>query len=156
MNHLAQGEVGYAIRSTGIFLVNSTVGLGGLVDVAGWNGQYAHATDFGETLAKWGLGEGPMSELRFGPSTERAALGKVLDHVTNPLSGLTAQQEGIATAAKIGELGDRVKYGDVIDPTLYQSADSYSRAGYDMQSRRNQLGYQFEGEDALFGNLGSE
>ena len=34
MNHLAQGEVGYAIESTGIFLVNSTVGLGGLVDVA--------------------------------------------------------------------------------------------------------------------------
>jgi phospholipid-binding lipoprotein MlaA len=160
MNHLAQGEVGFAIESTGIFLVNSTVGLGGLVDVAGWNSQYAHATDFGETLAKWGLGEGAYVELPLlGPSTGRATLGKVLDRVTNPLSGLTAEQESIATAAKIGEvLSDRVEYGDVIDQTLYQSADSYSQARlFYLQSRRNQLGYQFEDEDALFEELyGSE
>ena len=160
MNHLAQGEVGYAIESTGIFLVNSTVGLGGLVDVAGWNDQYAHATDFGETLAKWGLGEGAFVELPLlGPSTERAALGKILDSVANPLSGLTANQDSIATAAKIGEvLSDRVEYGDVIDQTLYQSADSYSQARlFYLQRRRNQLGYQFADEDALFEELyGSE
>lgn len=160
LNHLAQGEMGYAIESTGIFLVNSTVGLGGLVDVAGRKGQYPRATDFGETLEKWGLGEGVYVELPLlGPSTERAALGKVVDIVTNPLSRLTLAQEGIATAAKIGEvLSDRVDYGDVIDQTLYQSADSYSQARLIyLQSRRNQLGYQFESEDALFEELyGSE
>jgi phospholipid-binding lipoprotein MlaA len=82
-----------------------------------------------------------------------------LDRVTNPLSGLTVEQESIATAAKIGEvLSDRVEYGDVIDQTLYQSADSYSQARlFYLQSRRNQLGYQFEDEDALFEELyGSE
>ena len=160
LNHLAQGEVGYTIESTGIFLVNSTVGLGGLVDVAGWNGQYAHSTGFGETLAKWGLGEGAYVELPLlGPSTELAALGKILDRMTNPLTGLTAEQESIATAAKIGKvLSDRVEYGDVIDQTLYQSADSYSQARlFYLQSRRNQLGYKFESEDALFEELyGSE
>jgi phospholipid-binding lipoprotein MlaA len=160
LNHLAQGELGYAIESTGIFLVNSTVGLGGLADVAGWNGQYAHATDFGETLQKWGLGEGVYVELPLlGPSTERAALGKVLDSVTNPLSRLTVAQEGIVTAAKIGEiLSDRVEYGDVVDQILYQSADSYSQTRlFYLQSRRSQLGYQFEAEDALFEELyGSE
>ena len=77
-----------------------------------------------------------------------------MDRVTNPLSGLTAQQEGIATAAKIGSLSDRVEYGDVIDQTLYQSADSYSQARlFYLQSRRNQLGYQFE-VDALFEEQG--
>ena len=34
---------------------------------AGWNGQYAHATDFGETLAKWGLSEGLMSNFLWVP-----------------------------------------------------------------------------------------
>ena len=101
-----------------------------------------------------------MSNFRYWVLLRNAQpLGKVLDRVTNPLSGLTAQQEGIATAAKIGEvLSDRVEYGDVIDQTLYQSADSYSQARlFYLQSRRNQLGYQFEGEDALFEELyGSE
>ena len=156
LNHLAQSEVDYAIESTGIFLINSTVGLGGLVDVAGWNGQYAHATDFGETLAKWGLGEGAYVELPLlGPSTERAALGKLLDRVTNPLSQLSVAQQGIATVAKIGEiLSDRVEYDDVIDQTLYESADSYSqtRILY-LQRRRNQLDYQFDGEDSVFEEL---
>ena len=156
LNHLAQSEVDYAIESTGIFLINSTVGLGGLVDVAGWNGQYAHATDFGETLAKWGLGEGAYVELPLlGPSTERAALGKLLDRVTNPLSQLSVAQQGIATVAKIGEiLSDRVEYDDVIDQTLYKSADSYSqtRILY-LQRRRNQLDYQFDGEDSVFEEL---
>lgn len=160
VNQLAQGEVGFAIESTSIFLVNTTVGLGGLVDVAGWNGEYAHPTDFGETLAKWGMGEGAYVELPvLGPSTERDALGKVMDRLANPLSGLSAEQESIATAAKIGEvLSDRVEYSDVIDQTLYQSADSYSQARlFYLQSRRNQIGYEFEGEDALFEELyGSE
>ena len=76
-----------------------------------------------------------------------------------PLLILTAERESIATAAKIGEfLSDRVEYGDVIDQTLYQSADSYSQARlFYLQSRRNQLGYEFEGEDAFFEELyGSE
>jgi phospholipid-binding lipoprotein MlaA len=90
-----------------------------------------------------------------GPSTERATLGKVLDRVANPLSGLTAKQESIMTAAKIGEiLSDRVEYDDVIDQTLYKSADSYSqtRILY-LQRRRNQLDYQFDGEDSVFEEL---
>ena len=156
MNHLAQGEIGYAMESTGIFLVNSTVGLGGLVDAAGWNGEYAHPTDFGETLAKWGVGEGAYVEIPFlGPSTERDALGRVLDSVTNPLSGLTADQQTIVTTAKIGEvLSERIEYGDVIDQTLYESADSYSQARlFYLQSRRNQIGYEFEGDDPLFEEL---
>lgn len=160
LNHLAQGEVGYAIESTSIFLVNTTVGLGGLVDVAGWNEQYPHPTDFGETLAKWGMGEGAFVEIPLlGPSTERDALGKVLGSITNPLSALPLDQQNIATAAKIGEvLSDRIEYGDVIDQTLYQSADSYSQARlFYLQNRRNQIGYEFEDEDSLFEELyGSE
>jgi len=79
------------------------------------------------------------------------------DWVKGPMSNFRywAPLRSIATAAKIGEvLSDRVEYGDVIDQTLYQSADSYSQARlFYLQSRRNQLGYQFEGEDALFEEL---
>lgn len=67
------------------FVVNSTVGVGGLFDVAGALGLEGHHTDFGQTLAFVGLGSGPYLVMPvLGPSTARDAVGGVVDMFLRP------------------------------------------------------------------------
>ncbi len=62
------------------FVVNSTVGLLGLIDVASDMGLPKHREDFGQTLGYWGMGSGPYLVLPFlGPSTLRDTVGLVVD-----------------------------------------------------------------------------
>ena len=69
------------------FVVNSTLGLGGIFDVAAKTGLPAHDTDFGETLAVWGVPDGPFVELPlYGPSNPRDAIGKGVDFAMDPLT----------------------------------------------------------------------
>lgn len=144
VNSLLQGDM----RGTGIsvlrFLVNSTIGIGGLIDAASELGIREHDTDFGETLYVWGAKEGAYVELPvLGPSTQRAAVGKVVDLFTNPLSYVVDSPESYyGTAASVAaRLGDRGRYSDTIDSILYESADSYAQARLIyMQNRRFELG----------------
>ena len=67
------------------FVINSTVGVAGLFDVASGWGYPAHETDFGVTLALWGVPEGPFLFLPvLGPSNPRDALGFGVDTVIDP------------------------------------------------------------------------
>lgn len=144
VNSLLQGD----LRGTGIsvarFLVNSTLGIGGLGDAATDFGIPKHDTDFGETLYKWGVAEGAYVELpALGPSTQRDAAGKVVDLFTNPLSYVVDSPESFyGTAASVAaRLGDRGRYSDTIDSILYDSADSYAQARLIyLQNRRFELG----------------
>ncbi len=71
-NDLLQGEVKDAARGTGRFVVNSTAGFLGFFDPASQLRLPKQETDFGVTLAKWGVGEGPYLVLPFvGSSTAR-------------------------------------------------------------------------------------
>lgn len=150
-NSLLQGD----IRGTGIavarFVVNSTIGILGLVDAATATGLPEHDTDFGETLHVWGAGEGAYMELPvIGPSTSRDTVGMVVDLITNPLNYVLDSPENtygtIASAA--ARLGDRGRYSDTVDSILYESADSYaqSRLIY-LQNRRFELGQEEAGEE---------
>jgi len=68
-------------RSTGRFLVNSTVGIAGLLDPASEMGLYYQREDFGQTLGVWGVGPGPYFVLPIlGPSTVRDAVGFGVDY----------------------------------------------------------------------------
>ena len=58
VNQILQGQGGNAVESTGRFVVNSTVGLVGLVDVATKIGLEEKDEDFGQTFATWGVGDG--------------------------------------------------------------------------------------------------
>lgn len=86
MNDLLQGQVERAGRTASRFVINSTLGLGGLVDVAAWQfGIPGHGEDFGQTLASWGVGEGPYLFLPvLGPSNPRDLLGAGVDAVASP------------------------------------------------------------------------
>ena len=76
-NDILQGEGTRAYETTSRFLVNSTLGVAGLFDVADELGIEEHSEDFGQTLAVWGIGEGFYLVLPFfGPSSPRDAIGK--------------------------------------------------------------------------------
>ena len=77
VNDILQGQPKRAFDTTSRFFINSTVGLGGTIDVAAKMGIEEHDEDFGQTLAVWGLGEGFYLVLPFfGPSSPRDAIGK--------------------------------------------------------------------------------
>src|SRR5579871_5011222 len=75
-NDVLQGDADRAADSLGRFVINSSVGVGGLIDVAAKVGVREHDSDFGETLAVYGMPEGPYLVLPFfGPSNPRDAFG---------------------------------------------------------------------------------
>jgi phospholipid-binding lipoprotein MlaA len=86
-NDILQGEVVLAGQTAGRFGLNSTVGLGGLVDVATPAGIPAHSSDFGQTLGVWGVGDDPYLVLPLlGPSNPRDLTGYVADQFMDPLN----------------------------------------------------------------------
>lgn len=161
LNGLLQADIGAAATNTMRFVLNTTVGIGGLFDPAGTIGLTEQETDFGETLAVWGAPEGAYLELPIlGPSTERAFAGRIVDIVIDPLDRIgTAEQIDYGTIAKIGSrVIKRDQFGDTIDSVLRDSTDSYAqqRLIY-LQNRRFELGTTPESEsvdpyDDLFGD----
>lgn len=86
LNDVLQGQGERATRTAVRFLINSTLGIGGLIDVAEWQfGLPGHNEDFGQTLAVWGIGEGPYLFLPvLGPSNPRDLVGTAVDAVASP------------------------------------------------------------------------
>lgn len=80
VNNLLQGKPRDALSDLGRFVVNSTLGVLGLFDVATPMGLEKHEEDFGQTLGKWGVGTGPYLVMPLmGPSTLRDATGRYAD-----------------------------------------------------------------------------
>lgn len=145
INSLLQGDLGGAGVATTRFVMNSTLGLLGFFDPSTELNIEDHDTDFGETLAVWGVGEGAFIEMPiFGASTQRDAVGFVTDIFTNPLTFVTVntspEQYIPPTARGAAWLNDRDRLGTAIDSVLYESADSYAqtRSIY-LQNRRFEL-----------------
>lgn len=89
VNGLLQGKVRQAGRDSARFLLNSTLGLGGLFDPASAAGLELNEEDFGQTLGKWGVQSGPYLMLPFfGPSTVRDAIARLPDQYTYPVNYL--------------------------------------------------------------------
>jgi phospholipid-binding lipoprotein MlaA len=88
VNNVLQGKFGQAAHDGGRFLINTTLGLGGIFDVAQRAGlAKSDGENFGQTLAVWGVGEGPYLMLPLiGPSTLRDAPSKFVDSITSPFS----------------------------------------------------------------------
>jgi len=86
VNDLFQGKLKAALSDSGRLLVNTTIGIGGLFDPASSLGLVRHEEDWGQTLAKWHVGQGPYFVLPlFGPSTLRDAISLPIDAVFNPV-----------------------------------------------------------------------
>lgn len=86
VNNLLQGKGGAALHETGRLLANTTFGLLGILDVATDMGIESHPEDFGQTLAVWGVPDGPFVIVPFfGPQNFRDAAALPLDFLADPL-----------------------------------------------------------------------
>lgn len=89
VNDLLQLKFDDALSDSGRFLINSSVGLGGLIDVAFNFGLRKNEEDFGQTFGRWGAQSGNYVVLPvFGTSNVRDAFGLVLDTLLNPFQYL--------------------------------------------------------------------
>ena len=112
VNNLLQGRLEAATKTAARFAMNTTFGLGGLVDLASRQGIPQQTGDFGQTLFVWGVAEGPyMVRPYWGPTTTRDAVGDLVDRFGDPVGLLTGTQIGIAittasldTVVRLGQL----------------------------------------------------
>lgn len=89
VNDTLQGQFERAGTTVGRFVINSTIGIGGLVDVAGRWGIPYHEEDLGLTLGAWGIPEGPYIVVPIlGPSTPRDLGGQVAEGFGDPWNNL--------------------------------------------------------------------
>jgi phospholipid-binding lipoprotein MlaA len=87
LNNVLQLKMVDAASDSGRILLNTTVGIGGLIDVATEAGLERNDEDFGQTLGRWGVGAGPYMVLPlFGPSNVRDTVGLFVDTFTNPMT----------------------------------------------------------------------
>jgi len=94
-NDVLQGESGRAGQTFSRFMVNATVGLGGLFDPAtDWFSMPDHSEDFGQTLGVWGAGNDPYLMLPvLGPGSPRDAAGRVVDIAADPMTLIPFKQQ---------------------------------------------------------------
>ena len=93
VNQLLQGQGKNAAESSGRFLVNSTIGIFGFVDVADNIGLEQKEEDFGQTLSTWGVGDGFYIVLPlFGPSNLRDSAGMLMTMTTDPINAYAVNQ----------------------------------------------------------------
>ena len=100
INQVLQGEIKYAFNDAGRFVINSTIGLLGLIDVASKMGLERHEEDFGQTLGVWGFNSGPYIMIPFlGPSNPRDLLSRP---ISSFLSGTFAMEDNDVKLTLIG------------------------------------------------------
>ncbi|MDR1008687.1 MAG: VacJ family lipoprotein [Rickettsiales bacterium] len=104
-NSLLELDFGNTCSSVGRFLINSTIGLAGLIDVAGEIGLKRDKRDFGMTLGAWYVPElGYLEVPLLGPSTTRDLTGKIVDATFDPIYLVIGWQIGFATDVMISFL----------------------------------------------------
>jgi phospholipid-binding lipoprotein MlaA len=144
VNNVLQFKIDDALNNTFRFLINTTIGIGGIFDPARAMKIEARTTDFGETLHIYGAREGNYMELPFlGPSTERDALGMIVDTLMDPVRLVFPKDyaKAATVASLANKVGSRYTFGATVDSVLYDSSDSYAqtRILY-LENRRFELG----------------
>ena len=142
-NDILQGEFKRGTETVARVTVNTTLGVGGLIDVATKIGVPFHTEDFGQTLAVWGAGEGPYLVLPFvGPDPPRDAGGSLVDIAFDPLTYVDLREKfwwsAGRSAAEVLDL--RSRNLDTLDNIERQSIDFYAsvRSLY-RQNRENEI-----------------
>ncbi len=140
INNALQLRGRYTADSFGRVMVNSTMGLGGLLDVATEMGMERRSANFGLTLGTWGVGPGPFVVLPLlGSSTLRDALALPIDRQGNPLNSLedVPTRNALTVLNVIDLRASYLKAGDVIDGAALDKY-SFTRDAF-LQRRRNQV-----------------
>lgn len=172
-NHILQGEFKESGVNLSRLLINTTLGLGGMYDVAGGWGLQPAKSGFDDTLAKWCIKDGPYIVLPLlGPATPRSTVGLIVDSVTNPVY--------LSTLNTPAGTKDKINYGytavsviafresalDLMDDLERNSVDYYTtmRSAF-LQNRQNKgclngdenasydFDFGYEEEDQIFDEM---
>ena len=163
-NSLLQGNIKQAGHSTGSFLINSTVGVLGVLNPAEKMGLKPHKEDVGQTLGTYGVGPGCYLVLPIlGPSTARDSFGLIADTFVDPFAHVTIRENEL-----LGVSGNNLDYFSVKGVTAVdfradndQNFESLEKNSLDLyssfksvylQSRENKIRNSIEDEDE-WGNL---
>ena len=149
INHIFQRDLAGAGTDLSRFLINSTLGIGGLIDVASMWNIYPRPTGFDKTIGSLNIPQGAYVELPlFGPNSARGSFGLITDYVLNPSKPITAGIDGVVMLGV--ELANvfqrRYEFAPMIDATLYNSADSYSAARNIFLQTKNE--FDIDNDDA--------
>lgn len=130
LNEVMQGEIKRSGVTLGRFCVNTTAGVLGLFDLMDNKLGPAHEEDFGQTLAVWGIGEGPFVTLPvLGPSNPRDAIGTAVGYLADPASlalALVVPPYGMAGITVVGGIDKRENYLKELDEVERTSLDYYA------------------------------
>ena len=139
-NDILQLRLDAAAKTAGRFIVNSTIGIGGLFDVAGAQGIPRQSGDFGQTLFVWRVPAGPYAvRPYFGPATTRDAIGSTVDTLGDPVGwalGVPFGWAGYVGAGGVDAAARLSEFKEAEDASI----DFYSflRSAY-YQTRRAEL-----------------
>jgi phospholipid-binding lipoprotein MlaA len=128
-NDVLQGDGGKAANTAGRIVINSTVGIGGLIDVASKIGIPGHDNDFGITLGKNGIAEGSYLVMPFaGPLPPRDLLGVAVDQAFDPLTYVRfhGKDTWMVVRFGIGILDARTAQLDAVETIERSSIDFYA------------------------------
>lgn len=143
-NQILQGDIEGAAGDISRFAMNTTIGMGGLFDVAADTGLEYEREDFGQTLAVWGFDHGPYLVLPvFGPSSFRDATGLLVDILADPVRLYlhnTDQNEWSYARFGATAVSRREELLDALDDLRKNSLDYYAamRSAY-MQHREAEI-----------------
>ena len=158
-NSFLQGKLKQGMSDTMRFVVNSTVGIGGLVDVATPMGLRANREDLGQTLAAWGVGQGPYLYLPVrGPSTARNLPDLASTYFLDPLTYLAGTILFPMTALSVINLRANLLEATNIRDDAAIDSYSFTREAY-LQQRQHLIhdgNPPSEGYDDIFDEEASE
>ena len=151
VNDMLQGEFSRAGKSMWRLVINSTLGLGGFLDPASKAGIPGHGEDFGQTLAVWGVDEGPYLVLPFlGPSNPRDATGIAVDVAMDPTNQIPFKQHIWWDAGRI--------YFTLLDLRAqnYQAIQGIQRSSVDYYSSLRNLYRQMRAQEIRNGRKATQ
>ena len=123
INQLLQGKPKESLNDLTRFIINSTIGLAGFIDVASKIGLERHEEDFGQTLGVWGVGQGPYIMLPvLGPSTLRDTFSRPVSSFLSVTFHMTESDVNIALKS-IDAIETRER---LLDVESLLSGDKYS------------------------------
>jgi phospholipid-binding lipoprotein MlaA len=128
-NDLLQGHPDVTARTAARFAINTTVGLGGMIDVAGATGLPHHPNDFADTFGRWGVPPGPYLFITLiGPTTLRDSAGSIADALTDPFTWAHFYHRWTIIDVRTvwGGLDQRVEADDQLRAIDNMSTDSYA------------------------------
>ena len=125
INDALQGKFRQAGHDSARFLLNSTLGLGGLFDPASAAGLDSNDEDLGQTLGKWGMKSGPYLVLPIlGPSSARDAFSRAADSFLEPVWYL--EDDSTRYLIRLGDLLDQRASLLELDAQLERTYDRYA------------------------------